>query len=167
MKTFTFFTLSLAIVFMSAAPQSAPTPVTFHLFFMGHDIGRETDTTTTTGSGSELQAAFHFLDRSTSVDLNGTLDLARDGSPQHLVVKGRNYRLFSSDSDVTIANGRAHVRDLAKETEVALSGKPFFPIDNYAPFGVQEALIQYWLSHGKPAEIAAAPSGPIRRCSRP
>jgi imidazolonepropionase-like amidohydrolase len=129
---------------------------------MGHDIGRETDTATSTGSGVELQAVFHFLDRSTSVDLNGTLDLARDGSPQHLVVKGRNYRLFSSDSDVTIANGRAHVRDLAKETEVALSGKPFFPIDNYAPFGVQEALIQYWLSHGKPAEIAAAPSGPIR-----
>src|ERR1019366_819297 len=29
-----------------------------------------------------------------------------------------------------------------------------------------EQLIQYWLKHGRPAEIAAAPSGPIRITSR-
>src|ERR1017187_9545171 len=86
--------------------QPAPTgPPTFRLFFLGHEIGAERDTFATIGGGRELQAVFHFLDRSTAVDLAGTLDLTSDGSPTHLVVKGHNYRLFSSDSDV-IVSGR-------------------------------------------------------------
>jgi hypothetical protein len=83
----------------------------------------------------------------------------------HLVVKGRNYRLFTSDSEVTVAQGRARVRDLKAEREIDLAGKPFFPIDNYAPIAVQEALIQYWIANGRPAEINAAPSGPVRPAS--
>src|ERR1017187_3520121 len=146
-----------------AAAQSAPT---FHLFFLGHEIGAERDTVTTTSDGRELQAVFHFLDRSTAVDLTGTLDLTSDGSPTHLVVKGHNYRLFSSDSDVTVSGRTAHVRDFASKSDVAIGGKPFFPIDNYAPIGVQEALIDYWISHGRPAEINAPPSGPISIRSR-
>jgi imidazolonepropionase-like amidohydrolase len=160
------FPLILICVLVSILAVSAQTPTaarpTFHLFFIGHDIGGETDTIVPIATGTQLQAAFHFLDRSTSVDLTGTLDLTKDGSPTHLVVKGRNYRLFSSDSDITIDKGRVHVRDLSKESDIAIGGKLFFPVDNYAPIGVQERLIQYWLSHGRPAEIVSSPAGPIR-----
>lgn len=144
-------------------PQAPPT---FHLFFLGHEIGAEQDTLTTGDDARTLRAAFHFVDRGTAIDLAGTLISASDGSPRSLAVKGRNYRLFASDSEVTINNGRAHVRDLEQVRDVEIAGKPFFPIDNYAPIGVQEALVQYWLSHGRPSEIAAAPSGPIRIRSR-
>ena len=158
-----FVTLGLVV---SAAPspwaQAPAGPSTFHLFFLGHDIGTEVDTLTKGSSGEQLDAAFHFVDRGTAIDLTGALDSAVDRSPRHLTVKGRNYRLFASDSEVTIANGRAHVRDLTQERDVELGGKPFFPIDNYAPIGVQEKLIQYWHAQGKPKEIAAAPAGPIR-----
>jgi imidazolonepropionase-like amidohydrolase len=141
-------------------------PPTFRLFFLGHEIGVEHDTVTTNGDARELRAAFHFVDRGTAIDLAGTLIAAPDGAPRSLAVKGRNYRLFASDSEVTIASGRAHVRDLEQVRDVEIGGRPFFPIDNYAPIGVQEALVQYWLSHGRPVEMTAAPSGPIRIRSR-
>src|SRR5262249_4612502 len=101
---------ALIVIIFAASLSAAPSP-TFHLFFIGHEIGSETDTWVSRNSGSELEAVFHFLDRSTSVDLTGTLELANDGSPRHLAVKGRNYRLFSSDTEVTIADGRALTRD--------------------------------------------------------
>ena len=147
-------------------PAGAQAPPTFHLFFLGHEIGVERDTLRGRDDGQQLQANFHFEDRGTPIDLDATLDLAKDGAPTHLVVKGKNYRLFASDSEVTVANGRAHVRDLKTERDLDLGGRPFFPIDNYAPVGVQEALVQYWLAHGRPAEIEAPPSGVVRITSR-
>lgn len=134
-------------------------PPTFRLWFIGHDIGRETDTRSP--DGRHLQSTFHFDDRGTAIDLTASLDLDAAG-PTHLVVKGRNYRLFTSDSEVTVAGGRAHVRDLAQESDVVIGGRPFFPIDNYAPIGVQEELIKYWIARGRPKEILAPPAGVVR-----
>lgn len=148
------FCVALALLPAQQVPSSVRPP-TFRLFFLGHEIGREDVERIETN----IRCSVHFEDRGTGIDLQGTL--MQPASPINLSVKGRNYRLFSSDSEVRIANGRAHVRDLANERDVDLLGKPFFPIDNYAPFCVQEALIKYWIAHGRPAEIASAPSGPI------
>src|SRR5579871_3473812 len=156
-------TLSLSIL---AGVAQTSQPETFHLFFIGHDIGRETDTVTNNAGKSQLRSAFHFLDRSTAVDLDATLDSDKDGAALHLVVKGRNYRLFNSDSDITLSDGRVHIREFTKESDLVIGNKPFFPVDNYAPIGVQEALIEFWLSHGRPAEILSAPAGPIHIKSR-
>lgn len=146
-----------------ATPQAPAGPPTFRLFFLGHEIGAETDTVTSQAGVKRLDAAFQFTDRGTAINLTASLDFTLNGEPTKLVVKGRNYRLFASDSEVTLSPGdRAYVRDLGERRNVPLQGKPFFPIDNYAPIGVQEQLIQYWLAHGRPSEIAAAPSGPAR-----
>ena len=161
MRAFVLTALAMCL----AAFSQAPTP-SFRILFLGHDIGQETDTIAATPAGRRLDAAMQFTDRGTAITLTGALDLDTAGAPTHLVVKGRNYRLFSSDSEVTIANGAAHVRDLAETSDVAFGGKPFFPVDNYAPIGVQEELIRYWIAHGKPAEIAGAPSGPLRISAR-
>jgi imidazolonepropionase-like amidohydrolase len=141
-----------------AAPAGAPD---FTIYFLGHAIGAETDTVTAVTDGHRLDAAFQFVDRGTTVTLSATLDSGADGAPRHLVVKGRNYRLFSSDSDVTVSQGRAHVRDHATERDVAFNAQPFFPIDNYGPIGIQQALLDYWRTHGSPSTILGAPSGPI------
>jgi imidazolonepropionase-like amidohydrolase len=151
----------VAALWSGSAPE--PTP-TFRLFFIGHEIGAEMDTRS--GDGRHLDAAFHFDDRGTAIDLNGSLEVSDQGAPVHLSVKGRNYRLFASDSEVSVAGSRAHVRDLKAERDVEIGKKPFFPIDNYAPVGIQEALIAYWLAHGRPVEIGSAPSGPVRIRSR-
>ena len=129
--------------------QTPPDTASYHLFFLGHDIGLETDTFTSSPSGRTLQAAFHFVDRGTAIDLSATLESNQDQSPRHLLVKGRNYRLFTSDSEVTIGGGQAHVRDGKVVSDVPL-GRFFFPVDNYAPIGVQDALDQVLEPHGTP-----------------
>jgi hypothetical protein len=146
---------------LAARQAPTPAPPTFHLYFLGHDIGGEIDTVTPSASGRHVDFASHFQDRGTAVDLKAALDLDTKGAPTHFVTKGRNYRLFSSDAEVTIANGRAHVRDLTAERDVKVGNRPFFPIDTYTPIGEQEALIQYWYAHGKPAEIDAPPAGVV------
>jgi len=156
-------------------------PPTFRLFFLAHEIGTEHDVRSQGFSDpigpvppgrapdsktDTLSAFFRFVDRGTTVELRASLEARTQGTYQHLAAKGRNYRLFSTDSEVTVRDGRAHVRDLKSERDIDLKGKPFFPVDNYAPIGVQESLIQYWIAHDRPDEIASAPSGPIRIKSR-
>src|SRR5262245_59596411 len=121
-------------------PWPTGTP-TFHLFFLGHEIGAEHDQTTASGP---LECFFRFVDRGTTIELRAGLERSDDGSVQSLAVKGRNYRLFTSDSEVTVRNGRAHVLDLTAQSDIDLGGRPFFPVDNYAPIGVQDALVKYW-----------------------
>jgi imidazolonepropionase-like amidohydrolase len=157
--------LLLAVLTLIATGTSAQAPDSasaFDLFFIGHQIGREATTIRRDAAGSHLASAFHFEDRGTPIDLTAALDLDPAGQPTHFLVSGRNYRLFASDAEVTIASGRAHVRDLAAERDVVVGAAPFFPIDNYAPIHVQQELLKYWVAHGRPEEIASAPAGPIR-----
>lgn len=159
--------IAMPLLLHSAGPAAVDDgPPAFRLFFLGHEIGAERDVLTTEHGTRTLRAAFQFVDRGTTIDLAATLTSDGDGTPRGLTVKGRNYRLFASDSEVTVAGTRAHVRDLDREEDIAIAGRPFFPIDNYAPIGVQEALLQFWLAHGRPAEIQSAPSGPVRIVSR-
>jgi len=153
--------LGLASAAVFAQAPAVPSPQ-FQLYFLGHDIGGEVDAVTTTSSGRHVDFTSHFQDRGTAVDLKASLDLDAKGAPTHFVTKGRNYRLFSSDAEVTIVRGRAHVRDLTAERDVEIGNRPFFPIDTYTPIGEQEALIQYWYAHGQPAEIDAEPAGVVR-----
>lgn len=152
---------AISISAQTPAPSGAPAS-SFDLHFIGHTIGKETTTVVHDAAGDHFQSAFHFDDRGTAIDLAASLDLDSKGEPSKLVVKGRNYRLFQSDSEVTIEAGVARVRDLLFTHNVAFANKPFFPIDNYAPIHVQQELIRYWIKKGRPAEIASAPAGPIR-----
>lgn len=152
---------STVVAAASLAAQTSPAPPTFHLYFLGHEIGAETDTVTASDAGRREDFAFHFQDRGSAIDLKASLDLDAKGAPTRFVTKGKSYRLFSSDAEVTIANGRAHVRDLAAERDMDVGTRAFFPIDTYTPIGAQEALIQYWYSHGKPAQIEAPPAGVV------
>jgi imidazolonepropionase-like amidohydrolase len=147
---------AFVLCFLLAGVAAAQSPaVTYRLYFLGHEVGAESSPTPTT---YELR----FVERGTEVKLTGSIELNSDGTPLHFAVQGRNYRLFASDSAVDIAGGRAHVRDAKAEHDIELAGRPFFPIDNYGPIGIQEQLIKYWIARGRPAEIAAAPSGPVR-----
>jgi imidazolonepropionase-like amidohydrolase len=147
----------VAVAGIAPAPQPDGT-ATFHLHLLGHDIGREVDALSHDGARQQLQSTFHYDDRGAAVDLSAALDLDA-GAPVRLVVKGKTYRYFSADTEVTVENGRAHVRDGLKTDDVAVAGQPFFPLDGYAPIGVQEQLIRYWFAHGRPAEIRSPPAG--------
>ncbi len=134
----------------------------FVLSFLGHQIGEELVTETKVGPGRKIASAFSFTDRGTKVELASTLELDGDGLPIRFTSKGKTYRLFSTDVDVVRVGDRITVRDGAKQETIELKGRPFFPVDNYAPIAIQEQLIQFWLSHGRPKEIVAPPAGVVR-----
>lgn len=153
--------LFLATILAAVPAAQTPDPLpAFRLYFLGHEIGHET---VRGRFGLRRESSFHFEDRGTAIDLAATFEQDDAGRPIRLALKGRNYRLFSTDSEVNVGAGRAGVRDLNAKRDIEFGDKPFFPIDNYAPVAVQEALIQYWLANGRPAEIASAPSGPVIR----
>jgi Amidohydrolase family len=163
--------LRLLLATPAACAGAAFTPqpeiaATFHLHLLGHDIGRETVTRSRDGGRQAVRSTFHYDDRGAAIDLTAALDLTADGAPLHLVVKGKTYRYFSADTEVSIEDGRARVRDGLKVDDVAVAVKPFFPLDGYAPIAVQEELIRYWLGRGRPTEIVAPPAGVVRIASR-
>ena len=138
----------------------------FLLSFLGHVIGDEKVVVEPRGQGRRISSAFVFEDRGTKVELNAALELDGDGLPIRFTSKGKTYRLFSTDVDVVRIGDRVRVRDGGENTVIDLGGRPFFPVDTYAPIALQEQLIHYWLSHGRPKEIVAPPAGTVRITSR-
>jgi imidazolonepropionase-like amidohydrolase len=157
----------IAVVLLGAPlfAQPAAKP-TFRLFLLGHEIGREFVKSARLPDGERLTFDFSFTDRGTTVELASTLEIDADHSVRHFVTKGRTYRLFTADSEVTVTDGRARGRDGARGSTIDLAGRPFFPIDSYAPIGAHERLIRYWIAKGRPAEIVAPPAGIVRVTSR-
>lgn len=152
----------LAALVAQSVPPAPQMPATFSLAFLGHVIGQERVSVITTGPGRRIASAFSFEDRGTKVELNATLELDGDGLPIRLTSKGKTYRLFSTDVDVVRVGDLVRVRDGATVESFDLRGRPFFPIDTYAPIAFQEQLIQFWLKRGRPAEIVAPPAGTVR-----
>jgi imidazolonepropionase-like amidohydrolase len=161
------FARVLAAVLLAAPllAQPAAKP-TFRLFLLGHEIGREVVKSTRLPDGERLSFDFSFTDRGTTVELAATLEQDAEQNVRQFVTKGRTYRLFTSDSEVTVTDGRARVRDGSRVSTIDLGGRPFFPIDSYAPVGAHERLIRYWIAKGRPAEIVAPPAGVVRITSR-
>ena len=139
--------LAFSIWHLAFAQASAPAS-TLALFLLGHRIGEERCSTEARGDASVLSCHFEYLDRGTKVALDTTLTFAKDFSPLSFESHGRSYRYFAVDASVP--------SDSAKATAT-------FTIDGMAPIAVQGLLVRYWLAHGRPDTIAAAPSGdPIR-----
>ena len=155
-----------AAVWVSAQGTPPADATVFRLYLLGHEVGLETDTQSLVAGGRHFASTFAYSDRGASVRLTASLDAGVDLAPRHLVVRGQTSRDGAVDSEVTVNAGRVRVRDGQNTTEADLSGKAIFPIDGYAPIGVQEQLIRYWRSRGRPAEIASGTAGAITITSR-
>ena len=131
----------------AASPEQKDGTRTLRLFLLGHEIGAERSTVERSGQLSTLTSHFEYKDRGLAVPLDATLVYRDDYSPVSYKVHGKSYRYFAVDSSVEKIEAKA----------------PAFPIDGMAPLAVQQALVRYWLAHGKPAVVTALPSGdPIR-----
>ncbi len=153
-----------AVLVFAQGAQGTPPPGAgaFHLYLLGRDAGRETDTLSVGEGGSRhFESTFTYADRGADVRLTTTLDAGVDWSARHLTMRGQPFRDGTTDLDITVAGGRAQVRDRGAESSIDIGGGPFFPMDGAGPIGLQEQLIRYWRSHGRPKEIASAPGGPI------
>jgi hypothetical protein len=59
-------------------PSPAPATQSLALYLLGHRIGEERSTVTSTRDGSVLSSHFEYLDRGTTVALDATLTYAPD-----------------------------------------------------------------------------------------
>src|SRR5215203_1232593 len=103
--------LAIALVYAAVLVPSAPfagqasgrpsaSPSSLALFLLGHRIGEERTTITTTGNASELRSQFEYLDRGATVALDTTLTFGADFTPLSFESHGKSYRYFSVDTSV-------------------------------------------------------------------
>ncbi|HET9369229.1 MAG TPA: amidohydrolase family protein, partial [Vicinamibacterales bacterium] len=161
----------LAVLLASQPAQNPPSPLeSFRLYFIGHEIGREDVTHQLLDDDvRRIVSTFHYEDRGTPIDLKGELDLEKDGTARRLRVTGKTYRYFASDIDYSVVNGRASLREGGVDPTTSWDVPPgtvSFPLDSYAPIAVHEAMLAYWMSHGRPAVLQTAPAGSVRITSR-
>ncbi|MGA2905801.1 MAG: amidohydrolase, partial [Candidatus Korobacteraceae bacterium] len=133
----------------------------FRLHKFEQPIGEETYTITSEGNTLSLKSDFKFTDRGTPVPLTATLRTSDSYVPQSFVIKGQTSRSSTIDTDVTISNGNATIRQ-GKDTRTAPVPQTFFTISGYAPVAVQMEMMRYWRTHGQPAQMTTLPIGAVR-----
>jgi imidazolonepropionase-like amidohydrolase len=148
-------------------PQHAPSGVelargAFVLHKFAHAIGRETYITHEAVGGRETTVDFAFSDRGTQVVLAASLALAPDGLPAVFNIKGDVARGTSIDRSLLLDGSIYHARDRQTRTDITKPDGPIFAIAGYAPVTFQMLMLQYWITHGRPAILPTLPSGSVR-----
>ena len=153
--------LSLAVLLggsVAASAQQPATSGTFVLHKFARAIGKETYSIETKGDTYTLTSHFLFTDRSTPVPLETTFAAATaDMAPRTYAAKGKSSRSSAMDDSFTVTGDSLTLTQSGKTQTVAAAG-PWFITDGYSPVAMQEQMMRWWLSHGKPAEFTVYPS---------
>jgi imidazolonepropionase-like amidohydrolase len=151
--------ISSSTLFAQTTP--APESGKFRLHKFEQPIGEESYTITPDGKTLTLKTDFKFTDRGTPVPLTATLHTSDSYMPQSFVISGKTSRMSAIETQVTISNGSATIRQ-GKETRTVAVPKIFFTISGYAPVAVQMEMMRYWRTHGQPAQMDTLPIGAVR-----
>ena len=122
-------------------------------------IGQETYAIQTTGETATLTSHFLFKDRGAAVPLETTF-VARvaDDSPVSYAAKGQSSRMSKMDDTISV-NGATLSITRSGKAQTQTPSRPWFITDGYSPVAMQEQMMRWWLSHGKPAAFTVYPSG--------
>ncbi len=150
---------AVAVLFiLSIAAQAEKGKFRLHKF--EQPIGEETYSIQENAEGMLLTADFLFTDRRMQVPLKASLQCASDYSPQKFAVKGNTSRLSGIDTQVTVMDGHARIRE-GKNTREVSTPAQFFTVAGYSPVSMEMATVRYWKKHGSPAQLATLPSGAV------
>jgi imidazolonepropionase-like amidohydrolase len=144
---------------IAAQQPVAPDSAVIRIHLLGHAIGTERYVIRPSDGVLTLADSFEVTDRGGHIQLVSTLKLAPTLEPLHLRSVGKTYRFVNVDAEVTIDRARARIRSLDDSAAVDVPPN-FFPVAGYAPLEIQALLVRYWLTHGKPSQIEAAPGDP-------
>jgi hypothetical protein len=150
------------LVSAQAPAPAADASVIFRVYSFGREVGRETSTLSSSTAGRKIESVVAFKDRGADVRLTASIDSAFDWEPRRIVLKGQPFSGATVDLEVSAVSARVTVRDRGTSTSLDIGNGLFFPMDGPAPAALQESLIAYWQSHGRPASIPSAPGSPIR-----
>jgi hypothetical protein len=149
--------LALASTSGAAAGQPA-TSGTFVLHKFAKEIGSETYSIEAKDETYTLTSHFLFTDRGHKVPLETTFVAASAGmTPRSYVAKGQASR-FSNMDDTLIVDGNTISITRSGKTETQTASEPWFITDGYSPVAMQEQMMRWWLTHGRPAEFTVYPS---------
>ena len=132
----------------------------FTLYKFKQAIGQERYRVSRNGDRLALADSFSFTDRGQTVPLTTILETTAAGDPLAFQIKGRVSRQSSIDAAVTVRDDSVTIRIDSGSRTIA---KPTsaFTISGYAPVALQQALIRYWQSHGRPTALAMLPTGRV------
>jgi len=131
---------------------------TFVLHKFARTNGSETYSIETKGDTYTLTSHFLFTDRGSKVPLETTF-VARsaDMAPISYIAKGQASRSSAMDDKVTVDGSTISITRSGK-AETVTASQPWFITDGYSPVAMQEQMMRWWLSHGKPAEFTVYPA---------
>jgi imidazolonepropionase-like amidohydrolase len=133
---------------------------TFTLYKFKQAIGQESYRVSRNGDRLVLADSFSFTDRGQTVPLSTTLETTPAGDPLAFQIKGRVSRQSSIDAAVTVRDDSVTIRIDGGSRAIARPASAF-TISGYAPVALQQALIRYWQSHGRPTALTMLPTGQV------
>ena len=152
--------LALVSTSGAAAGQTA-TSGTFVLHKFAKEIGSETYSIVANSETYTLTSHFLFTDRGHKVPLETTFVAATAGmAPRSYAAKGQASRLANMDDTLTVTGNTVSITRSGKAETQTASG-PWFITDGYSPVAMQEQMMRWWLTHGRPAEFTVYPSKAI------
>jgi len=158
--------LNLPIRSGAQAKTEADSPVVnqgkFTLHKFEEPIGAENYEISRDGDSVVVKMDFKFTDRTTLVSLAATFRCAPDLTPQSFEIKGKTARSASIDEVLSIDGGTVDFRTRGKQGKLNVPKGAFFSIAGYAPITMQMLLVQYWATHGSPAQLATLPRGNVK-----
>ncbi|UWZ83320.1 amidohydrolase family protein [Occallatibacter riparius] len=153
-----FLAFLLACVALACHAEEPATSGAFVLHKMANAIGRETYSIQTSGDTYTLTSHFLFTDRGTKVPLETTFTAhTKSMSPVSYAAKGQASRLSAMDDKVNVGGPSVTIIRSGK-TETVSPTRPWFITDGYSPVAMQEQMMRWWLSHGKPAQFTVYPA---------
>ena len=142
----------------SAVAQQTAASGTFVLHQFAKAIGSETYSIETKGDTYTLTSHFLFTDRGSKVPLQATFEArTADMVPVSYAAKGKASRLSETDDSVAVSGNELSITRTGKK-ETLTASAPWFITDGYSPVAMQEQLMRWWLTHGKPGEFRVYPS---------
>jgi hypothetical protein len=106
-----------------------------------------------------LTSHFLFTDRGTDVPLEPTFEArSSDMRPLRYRAKGKAAREAEMDDRLRIDGNSVTITRNGKTQAQTASG-PWFVTDGYSPVAMQEQMMRWWTTHGKPQEFTVYPSG--------
>jgi imidazolonepropionase-like amidohydrolase len=153
--------IALAFGFLPTSLVLAQQPAssgTFVLHKFAQPIGKETYKIENAGQTYTLTSHFLFTDRSSPVPLETTFTAnTADMRPIAYNAKGRASRQSAMDDTIAVTGDSVAITHTGKTSTLAASG-PWFVTDGYSPVAMQEQMMRWWLTHGKPAEFTVYPA---------
>lgn len=138
--------------------QQPATSGTFVLHKFAKTNGSEKYSIETKDGTYTLTSHFKFTDRGSEVPLETTFVAeAATMKPISYSAKGNSSRMSDMNDTVTVSGNNISIVRSGK-TESVTAAEPWFITDGYSPTAMQEQMMRWWLSHGRPESFTVYPT---------